>query len=88
MELHISNTEAARLAYQQAAQTGLPVDEVVLRALKAQAPSMPLKEQWTAEQAEALLEEIREVRKHATNLPILDPRPIDEILYDEYGLPK
>lgn len=34
------------------------------------------------------MEAIRDIQRRVAELPVLDPRPIDEVIYDEDGLPK
>ena len=92
MELHITNNEAAQLASQLARATGHSIEEEVLVALRERVERVQTryeeKEQWTADQAEALREKIQKIRERSARLPIIDTRPLDDILYDENGLPK
>jgi antitoxin VapB len=37
---------------------------------------------------EGVAEKLMEIGRRAASLPVLDPRDPDEILYDEFGLPK
>ncbi|WP_132090137.1 type II toxin-antitoxin system VapB family antitoxin [Caulobacter sp. BK020] len=88
MPRHILTDEADRLARQVAEQTGESLDDVVERALRAEAdrtqPPLMTKPR-TPEEKLAL---IAEIQARVAALPILDPRDPDEILYDEDGLPK
>jgi antitoxin VapB len=80
MTLHIDDPEADRLARELAEQIGAPMDQAVVKALRAQ----------LAREREAArkMERIREIQEHFASLPILDDRSDDEILgYDENGLP-
>jgi hypothetical protein len=42
----------------------------------------------TPEEVEALVAEIMAIGKHCASLPVLDDRTLEEVLYDEHGLPK
>jgi antitoxin VapB len=37
---------------------------------------------------EGIAEKLMEIGRRAASLPVLDPREPDDILYDEFGLPK
>lgn len=84
MALSIKNPEADRLARELAEVTGETLTETVIRALRERlrrlrGRSHPLR----------LRDEIRAIRERCASLPVLDPRPPDEILgYDEHGLPR
>jgi antitoxin VapB len=79
MALHIEDPEADRLARELAEQTGAPVEEAVVKALRAQLE----KEREIAR----VVREVIRISEHYMSLPVLDPRTPDEILgYDEHGL--
>lgn len=88
MTRHILTDEADRLARQVAEQTGESLDDVVERALRAEAErtqSPLLAKPGTPEEKLAFIAAIQD---RVAALPVLDPRDPDEILYDEDGLPK
>ncbi len=46
------------------------------------------RKQRTPEEADALVAEIMSIGAHCAALPVLDDRTLEEMLYDENGLPK
>ena len=88
MTLYIRSDEAERLARQVAEQTGDSLTEVVTRALRAEAERTPLKPQVKPRTREEKLAFMAEIQARVAALPVLDPRHPDDMLYDEYGLPK
>ncbi len=84
MSLYIRNEEADRLARELADRTGMSLTDVVTRALRSEldrTPPMPR----TREEKLAF---IKTLQDRVAALPVLDPREPDDMLYDEFGLPK
>lgn len=83
MALSIKHPEADRLARELAARTGETLTDAVLNALRER-----LRRQEGRLQPRRLRDQIREIRKRCSALPVLDDRGPDEILgYDETGIP-
>jgi antitoxin VapB len=83
MALNIRNSEAERLAAELAKQTGETKTEAVTKALRER-----LARVRRERSQRCLADELEEIAKHCASLPILDPRPADDILgYDRHGLP-
>ena len=81
MALHIENPEADELARQLAEQTGEPLDEVVVRALRDQLQ----REKELARR----LERVRAISRRFQALAVVDNRTPDEIIgYNELGVPE
>jgi antitoxin VapB len=77
--LYIKNPAAHRLAEKVSKKMGVTLTDAVIRSLEAQlrGPARPID-----------MKKIEAIQKEIAALPILDPRPMDEILgYDEFGLP-
>lgn len=84
MALSIKHPEADRLARELAQRTGESLTEAVVVALRER-----LRRETGRRQAVSVSEQLREIRRRLAALPILDPRPADEIIgYDENGLPR
>lgn len=84
MPLSIKNPEADRLARQLADATGETLTEAVITALKER-----LIRQGGRTRTPRLAEQLREIRKRCSSLPVLDRRTPEEILeYDRNGLPR
>ncbi|WP_431858307.1 type II toxin-antitoxin system VapB family antitoxin [Azospirillum sp.] len=84
MTLIINNPEAERLAHELASRRGESIDEAVVKAMQERLERTPTLTPEQARMRDDLLAIAAEFRK----LPILDPRPPDEILgYDKNGLP-
>jgi antitoxin VapB len=84
MVLTIKNAEADRLARALAQRTGETLTEAVIKALRERLERELHKDQ----SVESLIEDVMEIGRHCADLPLLDPRPPDEILgYDKNGLP-
>lgn len=84
MPLKIQNPEANRLARELARRRGETMDKAVTAALREQSRREPRRPQ-TAGMAEELLE----IGRRFSALPLLDDRSDDEILgCDAYGLPR
>lgn len=84
MALSIKHPEADRLARELAQRTGESLTDAVLNALRER-----LRRESGRRRAVPLAEELLEIGRRCSALPVLDPRPADEILgYDENGLPR
>jgi hypothetical protein len=79
MESNIVNSEAARLAYAIAGYSHKPVEQVVMTAMRELATRVLPNEETTA---------LTRLGKTDLMAPIFDWREADDILYDEFGLPK
>jgi antitoxin VapB len=87
MALSIKNTRAEELARELAQLRGLPITTAVMEELQRgvdRERKKPLKSHTAAER----FRKIMEISERAAKRPVLDPRHPDEILYDEFGLPK
>lgn len=83
MALNIRNRETEELAQQLASLTGETKTEAVRRALRDQLVRLQRERK-----GRRLVDELDEIALRCASLPVLDPRPADEILgYDESGLP-
>ena len=82
-QLNIKNPETRRLADELSALTGESVTDAVTEALRER-----LARKKVTDSREGLAKKLMEIGRRAAALPVLDPREPDEILYDEYGLPK
>jgi len=84
MPLNIKNAEADRLARELTELTGESITEAVTTALRER-----LERESGRRQQHRLLREVARIQERYRSLPLLDPRPADEILgYDESGLPE
>ncbi len=85
MPLSIKDPEADRLARAVAARTGETLTQAVITALRERLA----REERRTEDADTLVDEVLEIGRHCTALPIRDPRPPDALLgYDESGVPR
>ncbi len=83
MALNIRNRETEELAQELASLTGETKTEAVRRALRDQLVRLQRERK-----GRRLTDELDEIALLCASLPVLDPRPADEILgYDENGLP-
>lgn len=83
MALNIRNPETERLAAELAKLTGETKTEAVTKAILSR-----LKRLRRERSGRSLAAELSEIGRRCAALPVLDPRPADEILgYDEHGLP-
>ncbi len=84
MALNIRNSETEKLAEALAKLTGETKTEAVTQALRDRLARL------RRERAgRCLADELDEIAKHCTQLPVLDARTPDEILgYEEHGLPR
>ena len=82
MALNIKDTETDELARELADLRGISITEAVKGALKKSvADERRLR-------GKASLEELLALARKLHDMPVLDPRSPDEMLYDENGLPK
>ena len=87
--LTIDDPELERLIHEEATRTGRPPVEVLRRALSAAGvTSRGARGEVSPEEQARRMEVIRQIQEEVARLPVLDPRPADELLgYDENGLP-
>lgn len=82
MALSIKSDEADRLARQLAAETGESLTEAVEVALRERL----VRQRRSSESS--MGERLRRLQRDVAHRPVIDPRPVDEIVgYDEHGLP-
>ncbi|MBA3289554.1 MAG: type II toxin-antitoxin system VapB family antitoxin [Acidimicrobiia bacterium] len=83
MALNIKDPETDRLVRALAAETGESITDAVANSVRER-----LDRVHGSRRAPDLVNEIRRIAERCADLPLLDPRPDDEILgYDEHGLP-
>ncbi len=83
MSLSIKDPEAVRLVRAVTQYTGETMTQAVIIALRERL----LREERKAQDIEGLLDEVMEIGRHFASLPTRDPRKLEEMLYDESGLP-
>lgn len=83
MALSIKDPEAVRLARAVARYTGETMTQAVITALRERLA----REERKAQESDILVDEVMQIGRHFSTLPVLDPRTLDEMLYDERGLP-
>ena len=84
MALNIRNRETERLAEDLARYTGETKTEAVTKALRDR-----LARVRRERSGRRLADELEAIASECAGLPVLDPRPVDEILgYDAHGLPR
>jgi antitoxin VapB len=84
MALSIKHPDADRLAREVAARTGESLTDAVINSLRER-----LARERRKRGRGRLAEELRRIGERCAALPVLDPRPADEIVgYDENGLPR
>jgi antitoxin VapB len=84
MALSIKDPETARLARNLARLTGESITTATKRAIEEQ-----LRRVSGHSRKAILLEELAEIRRRWSTMPILDDRTPEEIVgYDEHGLPR
>ena len=84
MALSIKHDEADQLARALARETGESLTEAVVTALRER-----LERVRRPGRAKRLLAEIHALKGRVAKLPVIDPRPVEDILgYDEHGLPR
>jgi antitoxin VapB len=84
MALNIRNDETEKLAAKLAALTGETKTRAVTEALKERLARMTRQRR----RAQSVAAKLNEIAKHCAELPVLDSRSAEEMLYDEQGLPK
>jgi antitoxin VapB len=86
MALNIRDPEAHRLAREVARATGETMTEAVKTALRERLARV--QQDMNAEQ-QARFDDIMDFARRWREAPVVDPRPLDEIVaYDEHGLPR
>ena len=84
MPLSIKDPETERLARDLARRTGESITVATRRALQER-----LRRVRGADRRSRLLEDLAAIRRRCAKLPVLDPRPPEEIIgYDERGIPR
>lgn len=83
MALSIKDPEAVRLARAVTRYTGETMTQAVITALRERLA----REERKAQEIDLLVEEVMQIGRHFAALPVLDPRSLDDMLYDESGLP-
>ena len=84
MAFSIKNTEADRLARKLAEATGESLTEAVVVALRER-----LERVRARRGGRSLADELDEIARRCAALPVLDPRPPEELIeYDEHGVPR
>jgi antitoxin VapB len=84
MAISIKDPETDRLARVLSETTGESITEAIRRALEERLERERAKVARTG-----LAVGVRRVQERLAKLPVLDPRPADELLgYDEHGLPR
>lgn len=84
MALNIRNAETEQLAETLAKLTGETKTEAVTQALRDRLARLRRERS-----RRRLADELDEIARHCSQLPVLDSRAPDEILgYDEHGLPR
>jgi antitoxin VapB len=83
MAISIKDPETDRLARALAAATGESLTTAIRRALEERL------EREAQRSRRGIAVEIRRIQERLARLPVLDPRPDEEILgYDDHGLPR
>ena len=78
--LYIKNPAAHRLAEKVSKKMGVTLTEAVIRSLEDKLRDTPRPIDW---------KKVDAITRKLAALPVLDPRPADEILgYDEFGIPR
>lgn len=84
MALNIRNRDTEKLATELARLTGETKTEAVTKAVRDR-----LERVKRSRRKRSLADELDAIGRHCAALPVVDPRPPDEILgYDEHGLPR
>jgi antitoxin VapB len=83
MALSIKDPEADRLAREVAARTGETITQAVVTALRERL----LREQRRTQDAQDVAREAMRIGRHFSALPVRDTRSLEELLYDDRGLP-
>ena len=82
MALNIKDDEADGLARELAELKGSSITEAVKSALKKDLADARRRH------GKASLRELKAIAMRCASRPVLDSTPPDEMLYDEYGIPK
>jgi antitoxin VapB len=82
MALNIKDDETDGLARELAELKGTSITEAVKGALKKDLADERRRH------GKASLSELKAIARRFASRPVLDPTPPDEMLYDEYGIPK
>jgi antitoxin VapB len=85
MSLSIDNPEAAKLARELAELEGKSQEDAVMDALRER---LAKQNKFTHNNKEAKLQKLREISGRIAARPVLDPRTLEEILYNNEGLPE
>lgn len=89
MALNIRNPEADRLAERVALLAGETKTAAVVQALRERLERLEREHAARDRTRPRLADRLDEIARHSAQLPVLDPRPADEILgYDDNGLPR
>ena len=89
MALNIRNSEADRLAERVAFLAGETKTAEVVKALRERLERLEREHAAREMSRPRLADRLDEIARHSARLPVLDPRPADEILgYDDTGLPR
>jgi antitoxin VapB len=83
MSLNLKNPEAHALARELAALTGESLTAAVTEAIRER-----LEREKRKRDEDQLVADIMAIGRRCAARPVRDPRPPDEILYDERGLPR
>lgn len=83
MALNIRNNRTEKLAADLAKLTGESKTEAVTKSLQDR-----LERTKRQKSKHSLAERLNEIAQHCAQLPVLDKRSPEEMLYDERGLPK
>jgi antitoxin VapB len=83
MAISIKDPDTDRLARDLSRATGESLTEAIRRALEERLA------RETRRRDRRLVAEVRRIQERVARLPVLDPRPADQLLgYDEHGLPR
>jgi antitoxin VapB len=85
MALSIKDPDCDRLARELAAQTGETMTQAIKRSLEER---LARTEKAADTERDRYVADLLAIGQQIAALPELDPRPIDEILYDEDGQPR
>jgi antitoxin VapB len=84
MALSIKSIETERLARKVAAETGETLTAAIQKSLEER-----LHRIQHQQRSKILVGQLAEILRRVDKLPVLDSRPLDEILgYDDHGLPR
>lgn len=87
MAVSFNDEETERLARRLAELTGTSVDNAVAEAVRTRLAAVD--EEAAAQRRRVAMQAVlAEIRESLPDAPVLDPRSPEELLYDEYGLPK